>query len=187
MKPRKVKKLDPQAPLAENAVRILKTRSAEFVELAATATESGSSDDLHDARIAAKRLRYVLEVTGFCFGKEANAARKQARDVQDLLGEIHDCDVLLPRVLEHIEQLREGDARSVSQSLAPDGAPAIDDVHWKDLNKAPARRAYAGLEKLALLLAARRRLLLERFVDSWGAPQRQAFVERLDGFLGSPR
>ena len=65
-------------------------------------------------RIAAKRLRYVLEVTGFVFGKPADTARRRARDLQDILGEIHDCDVMLPRVREHAEavaaQRREGGA-----------------------------------------------------------------------------
>ena len=54
-------------------------------------------------RIAAKRLRYVLEATGFCFGRPADRARRRARDLQDVLGELHDCDVMLPRVDEHVE------------------------------------------------------------------------------------
>jgi hypothetical protein len=30
-------------------------------------------------------------VTGFCFGRPADTARRRARDLQDILGEIHDC------------------------------------------------------------------------------------------------
>ena len=37
----------------------------------------------HDMRIAAKRLRYVLEATEFCFGRPAEVARRRARDLQD--------------------------------------------------------------------------------------------------------
>ena len=55
-------------------------------------------------RIAAKRLRYVLEVAGPCFGAEAKAARDAAKQLQGVLGEIHDCDVMLPRA-EGIESL----------------------------------------------------------------------------------
>ena len=49
-------------------------------------------------RIAAKRLRYVLEITESCFGAEADAARRAVKDLQGVLGDIHDCDVMLPRV-----------------------------------------------------------------------------------------
>ena len=52
-------------------------------------------------RIAAKRLRYVLEITAGCFGPEAEALRGAARELQGVLGEIHDCDVMLPRVAGH--------------------------------------------------------------------------------------
>ena len=36
----------------------------------------------HDMRIAAKRLRYVLEATEFCFGRTGQVARRRARDLQ---------------------------------------------------------------------------------------------------------
>jgi CHAD domain-containing protein len=46
----------------------------------------------------------VLEITGDCFGDEAKAARGAARELQQILGDIHDCDVMLPRV-RHIDSL----------------------------------------------------------------------------------
>ena len=55
-------------------------------------------------RIAAKRLRYVLEITEACFGADAVAARRAAKELQSVLGEIHDCDVTMPRA-EGIESL----------------------------------------------------------------------------------
>ena len=64
---------------------------------AETALDPGAAEAQHDMRIAAKRLRYVLEIVGPCFGPEAKAARRAARELQNVLGEIHDCDVLLPR------------------------------------------------------------------------------------------
>ena len=57
-------------------------------------------------RIAAKRLRYILEVTGPCFGPYAKNATKMVKDLQDLLGEIHDCDVQIPDTAAFAERLR---------------------------------------------------------------------------------
>ena len=98
MKARKVRGLRPDEPLRPNAARILATRLDELRALAAEALEPGAETAQHDMRIAAKRLRYVLEITGACFGPEADAARAVAKELQGVLGEIHDCDVMLPKV-----------------------------------------------------------------------------------------
>jgi CHAD domain-containing protein len=98
MKARKVKGLDPGEPLRPNAARILATRLDELRALAPEALEPGAETAQHDMRIAAKRLRYALEITGACFGPEAEAARRIAKELQGVLGEVHDCDVMLPKV-----------------------------------------------------------------------------------------
>ena len=49
--------------------------------------------ELHDMRIAAKRLRYCFEFFTPFFGPEADAPLKKFKQLQDFLGEIHDCDV----------------------------------------------------------------------------------------------
>lgn len=97
MKARKVGGLDPGAPLRPNAARIVRTRLDELRSLAPLALEKPASSAQHDMRIAAKRLRYVLEIVGPCFGPEAEAARAAAKRLQSVLGEIHDCDVMLPQ------------------------------------------------------------------------------------------
>ncbi len=95
MKARAVEGLDPAAPLRPNAARIVATRLAELRELAAAALEPGAAGPQHDARIAAKRLRYALEIVGPCIGERANEARRAARRLQSVLGDLHDCDLML--------------------------------------------------------------------------------------------
>ena len=106
MKARPVEGLSPGAPLRPNAARIVATRIGELRALAEPALDPAASTAQHDLRIAAKRLRYVLEITEVCFGPEAKAARRAAKDLQGVLGEIHDCDVMLPRAWG-IESLRD--------------------------------------------------------------------------------
>ena len=105
MKAREVKGLDPAGPLRPNAERIVRTRLDELRSLAPAALEPAASTAQHDLRIAAKRLRYLLEIVGPCFGSEAKAVQDAAKSLQSVLGEIHDCDEMLPRVWG-IESLR---------------------------------------------------------------------------------
>jgi CHAD domain-containing protein len=97
MKARQVRGLDTEAPLRPNAARIVRVRLDELLSFAPAALEPSAGTAQHDMRIAAKRLRYVLEIAGPCFGPEAKAARDAAKRLQGVLGDIHDCDVMLPR------------------------------------------------------------------------------------------
>ena len=47
----------------------------------------------HKMRIAAKRLRYTLEICDVAFEKQLKEYTKVVKRVQTLLGDIHDCDV----------------------------------------------------------------------------------------------
>jgi CHAD domain-containing protein len=107
MKARPVEGLDPAGPVRPNAARIVRTRLAELHALAEDALEPGAATAQHDMRIAAKRLRYVLEIVAGCFGPEAVQARDAAKALQGVLGEIHDCDTMLPRAagIESLEML----------------------------------------------------------------------------------
>jgi len=104
MKARGVEGLDPGASLTLNASRIVRTRLDEMRAFAPGALASDAAAAQHDMRIAAKRLRYVLEVVGPCIGEEARAACDAAKRLQSVLGDLHDCDLMLPRV-EEIESL----------------------------------------------------------------------------------
>ena len=166
MKARKVKGLDPTGALADNAARIVRVRLDELTSFMPTAADPDELVALHDMRIAAKRLRYVLEVTGSCFGPYAANAVKQVKELQDLLGEIHDCDVQLPEVAAFLDELMEEDVAAAGASP-------------RDLARAPNRRNYAGLVALQVHLRARRRALFADFLEMWRDLERKGFAARL--------
>jgi len=166
LKARSVKGLDPEAPLGDNAERIVRVRLDELTSFMPKAADPKEVVALHDMRIAAKRLRYILEVTGPCFGPYASGAVKMVKELQDLLGEIHDCDVQLPEVAAFLEELVAEDVAAAGESP-------------KDLARVPNRRTYAGLMALEVHLRARRNALFEQFLELWRDYERKGFTARL--------
>ena len=181
MKARKVKGLEPAGALADNAERIVRVRLDELCSFVPRALDPDEVVALHDMRIAAKRLRYILEVTAeTCFGPYAGTALKRTKDLQDLLGEIHDCDVQLPRVLARLERLRSEDARQ-ARARAKAGAGDLDP---RLATRTHHTTAWRGLETLAVYLEARRGLLFERFLETWTGLERDGFRARLEFAVG---
>lgn len=162
MKARIIAGLDPAGTLAANAGRIVLVRVDELRSLAPPALVPAAATAQHDLRIAAKRLRYVLETTGFCFGAPAEAACEEARRLQDVLGEIHDADLMLPRIAAHLAALQEDDAAAVRAHAG--GDPDLDP---EIAARAPHRTSYRGLNVLEVYLRARRALLHDRFAERW--------------------
>lgn len=181
MKARKVKGLDPDGRFEENLRRIVAMRAGELRGLAPAALAPAASAAQHDLRIAAKRLRYVLELAEPALGKPAAKGAKRARRLQEILGEIHDCDELAPVVAARRERLRAEDAEALRRR-----AGDADDLDPLLARAAPHRDAYRGLETLATYLVARRALLHERFVRYWDRLEHEAYVETLLAGLRPP-
>ncbi len=176
MKARAVKGLDPDATLADNLERMIATRLDELCSFVPRALDPSRMKALHDMRIAAKRLRYILEVGAEpCFGPYAVTAIKRTKELQDLLGELHDCDVQLPRVRALQDELRGADALEARARAG--GAPDLDPTLASGTPHAPAWR---GLETLRIYVEARRGLLFERFLEMWRELEREAFRARLE-------
>ena len=75
------------------ALRLLSRRLAELEAFDSVAGHPERVEELHAMRIAGKRLRYTLEVFRPLLGGEAAIFLEKLKEMQDLLGEIHDCDV----------------------------------------------------------------------------------------------
>jgi hypothetical protein len=175
VKARRVQGLDPDGTLADNAERIVRVRLDELCGFMPTAADPEEMVALHDMRIAAKRLRYVLEVCGPCFGSYAKNATKMVKAVQDLLGEIHDCDVQIPETAAFADRLLAADADALRAA-----AGEAEDLDPSLLKQAPHARDHAGVAVLQAHLRARRLLLFDRFLELWADYERKGFRARLE-------
>jgi CHAD domain-containing protein len=62
--------------------------------------------ELHAMRIAAKRLRYTMEVFAPLYPDELKGPLHTVRDIQDIIGDIHDCDVWVQYLPQFLEEER---------------------------------------------------------------------------------
>jgi hypothetical protein len=180
VKAERVHGLDPAGTLRENAARIIAVRVGEVCSFDPAIRDPANVNDLHDMRIAAKRLRYVLEICGFAFGSELRQAEREAKWLQDVLGEVHDCDVLLPLVEDHLALLRDEDAAWLAvQAPTPDDLDAL----LGGLGSVPNRTRHRGLKVLAAYVEARRMLLYRQFLDRWDVLLRDGWRDRIEAEL----
>lgn len=66
---------------------------SRFLDLSPSLYNPFEIEPLHKLRIAAKRLRYALELFVVCFGEDLRPFAEQVAEMQGFLGEVHDADV----------------------------------------------------------------------------------------------
>lgn len=94
---------DVMPELLSRAERDIRARIDELRGYEEAIRDPSRTSDHHAMRIAAKRLRYTMEIYFTIFQGEFRYAIKKVRRLQNILGELHDTDVwieTLPRILE---------------------------------------------------------------------------------------
>lgn len=137
-----------------------------------------SEDDIakiHKTRIAAKRLRYIVET----LDARADAAQAAERltAVQDQLGATHDMHLLVARLLEEIEAAAAAESRQrVVAALGLEGTD--EDV------RAP-HGIIVGLTELARRAGQRARDEFKHFRGEWSASRLEEFEAQIDGIASA--
>lgn len=169
--------LDPSAPrdtLAGATAAILHRQVAELEAHLARVGDVEDREEAHEARISAKRVRYLLkplvdEIEG------AAPIVKRFKVLQDLLGDLHDAHVLETELAGAVETAAaERVRRLLDLSLA--GAPD------ERLLRAERRRdREAGLISLARLNRARRDRLFAALEAEWLDGKGHGFLRAVEG------
>lgn len=87
--------LNPQASTEENARAIARTRLDELYEWEQYVDNPYHIRELHNLRIAAKRLRYTLEIFAESLPASVAPLLKEVEQLQEELGALHDNDVMI--------------------------------------------------------------------------------------------
>jgi CHAD domain-containing protein len=143
-------------------------RLAEMLPLADSLRNPDDRARHHALRIAAKRLRYALEMSRPVYGPAADAIITSAKRAQTLLGEVHDCDVWL-------EQL--------DRFAADQRRRAIASFH----KAARFARLEDGIDYLRAERRQRRQQVFQELVVFWAELERQGVWEGLSRLAEAPR
>ena len=193
-KPRPVPGIRPKKGLRPNARRVLAVRIEEIYAYDGAIADPARVTELHDMRIAFKRLRYLLEIFGVAFTEDLDPFLEQVKELQDLLGDIHDCDVQIPMLEEHLSWLGAREAQNARALVA--AGTGRRPVRSSDGSERAYRRFRTRLEDVLrgdervgihALIARRRRErdeLYLRFLEDWRRLKRERFRPRLEAALG---
>lgn len=150
----------PRFTLAEATAGILRRHVEELESHLARVDDAQDQEESHEARISAKRVRYLLEPLVEDLPETAPVV-KRFKALQDLLGELHDAHVLEKELAGAVEDAAAERARKILE-LSLDHAPD------ENLLRAERRRAReAGLIALARLNRARRDRLFWSLDNEW--------------------
>ena len=162
-RPQPVVGLEPTASILYNAALIVPVRVAEVLAWEGPALVGATVFELHQMRIAAKRLRYTIEIFAPTIPEESAAALSVFKVLQDHLGALHDIDVLIPDMLRHVRGLIKA-ASQDETGLAMQSA---------DLDGA------AGLLSICGEIRAERQLRFQQFQEFWTGIRTEMFFESL--------
>lgn len=90
--------------------RVVSKSLEEFCDLSINIYEPFVDEPLHEFRIAAKRLRYAIELYTACWGERISPFAEGVAEMQGFLGEVHDADVWLESISERLRKADENPA-----------------------------------------------------------------------------
>lgn len=108
----------PAVPPADELVEAAQQAHKRARKLCAAIEHAGGiylADRLHQVRIAAKKLRYALEIQRELAHSRTTAALTRLKTQQDLLGRMHDLEILIDRTRGVQEKLPANDRRGMAE------------------------------------------------------------------------
>jgi CHAD domain-containing protein len=152
-------KIEPAASFSSNAVLIIPSIYDRFMSHSETVMRHPRAvAELHLMRIEGKPLRYLMEVFQDRCGEPFKQCYAAIKDTIELMGDIHDCDVLIPVLRNYLQEIR---------------------IFNAGMTERKERISTAGIRELIRRQRTHRSRLFEKFcavLTSWNA---DGFRERL--------
>ena len=189
-KARPIKGLNIQSSTRQNASIIARTRLEDLYAWEQSFDAPYAVRELHNLRIAAKRLRYTLELFARVLPEACSPLLKEVERVQGELGEIHDSDVMIALLRLSLGSLDSGSGYTYALAKASRrGArgkfilnPEIL-AHLLEPASPISAEERHGLELLLSTLQSRREEQYTLFYQHWQQLQASDFRRQLENIL----
>lgn len=181
----KTRGLDCSKSFAWNARKVLGVRVAEVYAHAPSLDDPLDSRGHHDLRISIKRLRYSLEFFSVCYDpSETGEILSTLSAMQDLLGDLHDAEVLVPelqRVLGQLAEARQRAVRRLGRSRRSRRKPVSFETFSARFRRASESKTRPGILSLINQLRRQRQNSYRGIVDSGRVSTTRAFANGSTG------
>jgi CHAD domain-containing protein len=97
--------------------QVIESRLAELHQLSNSLHHPFDVEPLHRMRIAAKRLRYALELFAPCWGGRLSSCSREVAELQTALGELRDCDIWIADLGARLDRHRD-EAEGTDEQIA---------------------------------------------------------------------
>lgn len=187
VKAKRVKGIDCDESVVFNARKIIDVRLREMLSFGEYAGDPQHIEEIHNLRIAAKRLRYTLEMFRFAFPKELPDLIAEVKEIQEHIGEMRDADVMIERVNGILARENAERAERLQQIAMATGRGTVSQRHQRIRSAASAPKAARDEVALYTLIAHRagdRDEAYLRFVTAWERFEATDFAGRLRRLVG---
>lgn len=171
---------------AHNARLVIQTRLDEMLFFAPWVDDPDNVEEIHNLRIAAKRLRYSLELFRFALPAGTNSLINEVKEIQEHIGDLHDADVMIERMIN----ISRANAEQRTQKLLDiatnrqRGTVAQRQQRIRGSTTSPrGQRDDAALFTLVAFRSEDRILAYEAFITAWRRMQDSDFEGRLRAHL----
>ena len=175
-KAHKITGVKPLGSYRENARIILPQKVEEVYAWEPFIRDAARREELHNMRISIKRLRYTMELFRDAYKVPINRAKAAAVtddkrfaeflamivDLQETLGDVHDCDVVLEVLTDYAHP-------SEQTAMPPPGSPPVTGER--------------GIAKLIARTGETRNADYEKFLEKWEHLSAVGFKQKLLSFL----
>lgn len=157
------------APFGAAMATLIRSQAMVLTRRLDRVRDPADSTEAHRARIAGKRLRYLLEPVAphVADGRETVARLKS---LQDTLGDFHDAHVWLDALRTHHERQGREESRLLARLDVPDGA----------IQPPRTNRQRSGVLAIAEALRNRARERFEAFQRDWASDRRGQLLATID-------